>query len=205
MTPLFIPVAVKSPYGPIWMVALATGMRRGELLGLRWQDVDFERGVLAIRQTVGVLKGSSEIRPPKSKSSRREVPVQLQVLRALRDHHAAQDELRLFLGERWHAHDLVFPAGNGNPINPNNLKRDFQRWVKLAEVPEIRIHDLRHSHVTIAIREGGNIKAVSKRVGHANISITLSTYAHVLPEQHIEVADKVGAVLFGGGAEEPDV
>jgi integrase len=192
----FLAVAHKSAYGPIWIAALATGMRRGELLGLRWRDVDFERGVLRVRQTIGVLHGAPDVKRPKTRSSIRDIPVQVEVLEMLREHKRAQDEQRRTLGAAWQDHDLVFAAANGNPIHPDNLKRDYNRLVKAAGVPRIRIHDLRHSHVTLAIEAGANIKAVSQRVGHSNVSITLGTYAHVLPSQHAEVADKVGAILF---------
>ncbi len=192
----FLSVAHQSAHGPLWMVALTTGMRRGELLGLRWQDVDWERGVLRVWQTIGVLRGIIEVRAPKTKSSRREIPVPAEVIAALREHKQRQNEQRLALGANWQNHDLVFTVAHGGPIHPDNLKVDFDRLVKLAGVRRIRIHDLRHSHVTLAIQQGANIKAVSQRVGHSNVSITLGTYAHVLPSQHIEVADKVGALLF---------
>ena len=109
---------------------------------------------------------------------------------------ARQNEHRLRLGPVWTDHDLVFPAANGNPLHPDNLKRDYNRLVKAAGLPRIRIHDLRHTNVTLTLRETADIKAVSQRVGHANVSITLGTYAHVLPAQHVEVTAKVGAVLF---------
>lgn len=92
---------------------------------------------------------------------------------------------------------LAFAAANGKPVNPDNLRRDYERLVKLAGVPRIRIHDQRHTHVTLALASGGNIKAISRRIGHAQTSLTMDIYAHVLPEQHREVADKVGAILFG--------
>lgn len=193
----FLAVAHKSTYGPIWMLALATGMRRGELLGLRWQDIDMERRVLYIRQTVGSLHGRPEFKPPKTRSSRRMVPLQDAVIAALKEHRRRQNERRLELGEVWQDHDLVFAAANGGPINPDNVGRDFQRLVKLAGVPMIRIHDQRHTHVTLALQAGANIKAVSEAIGHADVAITLRTYTHVMPEQRIDVAEKVGAALFG--------
>ncbi len=197
----FMLAAAGSAYGPIWIIFLSTGMRRGEVLGLRWQGVDWERGVLSIRQTVGVLGGKTEIKPPKTKSSRRDVLVEPEVITALREHKATQNARRLTLGALWQNHDLIFPSFSGTPINPNNLDRDYDRWVKKAGLPRIRIHDLRHSHVTLAIKEGANIKAVSQRVGHANVGITLGTYAHVSPEQHTDVSRRVGAALFSRDAD----
>jgi integrase len=106
------------------------------------------------------------------------------------------------VGPVWQDHDLVFSTGIGTPINPGNLDRDFYRLVGRAGVPRIRIHDLRHTNVTLTLRATADIKAVSQRVGHANVSITLGTYAHVLPDQHQEVAKKVGRALFGQRAQE---
>ena len=193
----FLAVADQSGRGPIWIVALATGMRRGELLGLRWQDVDFERGILSVRQTVGALRGKPDVKPPKTRSSIRDVPVPAAVMAALREHRRRQNEQRLALGPVWEDNDLVFAAANGRPIYPDNLKRDFERLVHLAGVPRIRIHDQRHTHVTLAIAAGADIGAVSQRIGHSRTSITMDVYHHVLPRKHLEVSDKVGAVLFG--------
>ena len=101
------------------------------------------------------------------------------------------------LGVAWHDHDLVFAAANGGPINPSNLRRDFLTSVERAGVPPIRIHDLRHTHVTVALRSGAPLKAVAEAIGHADTRLTLSTYTHVLPAQRREVADKVSEALFG--------
>lgn len=192
----FLAVCHESVYGPVWLVALATGMRRGEVLGLRWRDVDWDRRVLCVRQSIGRLHGAPDIKAPKTKSSRRDIPVQQEVLDGLHEHKWHQNERRLAAGEAWHNHDLVFTSTSGTPIHPDNLKRDYNRLVKRAGVPRIRIHDLRHTHVTLAIQHGANIKAVSQRVGHKDVAITLSIYAHVLPAEHADVADKIGAVLF---------
>jgi len=191
----FLEVASQSVYGPIWLVSLFTGMRRGELLGLRWQDVDWERSVLSVRQGVSLLNGTPEEGGLKSKSARREVPIEPEVVAALREHRAKQNERRLALGATWQDHDLILASAVGTPINPNNLYRDYNRLVALAGVDRIRIHDQRHTHVTLALQAGANLKAVSKRVGHARASTTLDLYAHVTPEMHTEVSDKVGAAL----------
>jgi integrase len=161
--------------------------------------VDVEQRVVHVRQTVTVVRGAPHVGPPKSKSSRRAVPVPAQVMAALREHRARQNAQRLSLGALWQDNDLVFATAVGTPINPNNLTRDYNRWVAQAGVPRIRIHDQRHTHVTLALASGANLKAVSQRVGHAKTSITMDLYAHVLPEQHRDVSDKVCAALFGAG------
>lgn len=196
----FLAVAVASAYGPIWLVSLATGMRRGELLGLRWKDIDWERRVLSVRQTVGVVGTTPTIGEPKSKAGRRDVRVQPEVIAALHAHKRAQNEGRLARGVAWHDHDLMFAASNGKPIQPSNLRRDYERWVRQADVPYIRIHDQRHTHVTLSLAAGVDLTVISKRVGHARPSITSDIYAHVLSDQHEEAADKIGTVLFGAVA-----
>jgi integrase len=197
----FLAVAEQSAYGPIWLVALATGLRRGELLGLRWRDVDLDRRTLSIRQTVGLVGTTVVAGQPKTRSGRRTIPVPADVIEALREHRRRQNERRLALGSIWQHHDLAFAATNGNSINPNNLRRDHTRLVTLAGVPRIRIHGVRHTHATLALQQGANIKAVSQRLGHARTSITMDVYAHVLPEQAQDVSEKVGAVLFRRRAE----
>ena len=192
----FLAVAGQSTYGPIWIVAMATGMRRSELLGLRWEDVDCERGVLCVRQVVTVVQGAPHAGPPKSKSSRRDVLVPEEVMDTLREHKRRQNEQRLALGSIWEDHDLVFAAANGNYINPNNLTRDFMRLVALAGLPTIRIHDLRHAHVALLIQLGADIKDVSERVGHARTSTTMDIYHHVMPEQRSATVEKLRAALF---------
>ncbi len=197
----FVAVAHQSIYGPIWLLALATGMRKGELLGLRWRDVDTGRGVASIRQTIGTLRGKVDIKPPKTASSRRDVHMPRGVLAALREHRRTQDERRRELGPLWDDYDLVFTAANGGPIHPDNLDRDYARLVRRAGVRRIRIHDLRHSFATLAIALGVPIKVVSESMGHADIATTLRTYTHVLPAQRTDLADKVGSALFGGPAD----
>lgn len=198
----FLAAAPESGYGPIWPLALATGLGKGELLGLRWQDVDIERGVVSVRQTVGTLRGTLEIKRPKTVKSRREVNVPHDVFDLLLEHRARQVERRHELQAKgldaiWQDHDLVFPSATGGPIHPDNLDRDFARLVKQAGVKRIRIHDLRHSYATLAIALGNPLKVVSESMGHADVSTTLRTYAHVVPAQRTDVANSVGAALFG--------
>jgi integrase len=119
------------------------------------------------------------------------------VLQALSEHRQQQNERRARLGELWHDPDLVFTIANGKPIHPDSVQHDFRRLVRLAGVPYIRIHDLRHTFVTLAYRHGASIKAISETVGHAGIGITLEVYAHLVADQRREVADTLGAALFG--------
>ena len=193
----FLRVAGESTYGPIWIVALTKGLRKGELLGLRWQDLELDRGLLRVRQTVGTLHGQIEFKGTKRPKSRREMELRAWVVAALRAHKIRQTERRLELGPLWTDHDLVFTNAHGGPIDPNNVDRDYERLVKKAGVKRIRIHDLRHSYATLALSTGEHVKVVSETLGHEDVATTLRTYAHVLPEQRRALADKMEALLLG--------
>jgi len=196
----FLRAAVLEPHNPLWLVAIMTGLRRGELLALRWSDVDLHAGVLHIRHTLTVTTGIRALTPPKTKSGRRTIPLPPTCLAALREHRSRQLEARLSAPE-WIERDAVFTASNGEWLDPGNLSRMFTRLVIAAGVKRIRFHDMRHTSATLLLKQGVNPKVVSERLGHANIAITLDTYSHVLPSMQREAADALEAVLFGGAAD----
>lgn len=190
----FSEVARGSHYGPIWLVLAATGMRRGEALGLRWQDVDWVNDVLRIRQQVVMVHGSPQVQQPKSRS--RAVPVDQWLIDELSAHKANQDERRQRLGSAWREHGLVFASSVGTPVSARNLDREYKRLLHQAGVPPIRIHDIRHTVATVAIAAGLNPKAVSEHLGHAKTATTLDIYTKVMAEQRIEVARSIGAAMI---------
>jgi len=194
----FLEAASGSGYGPVWAVVLTTGMRRGKVLGLRWRDVDFERRVIHVRQAVVPVGGAVQIGPTKNGRSRAIHGIPASVLTSLREHKAQQNELRQLLGA-WPDHDLLFTSAVGTPIQPRNLARDYDRWVKKAGVPRIRIHDQRHTNATLLLQMGTDPKVVSERLGHSQTSITMDIYHHVTTRQHVEAGDRIGAALFGTG------
>lgn len=194
----FLAVAkTKSRVGPLWLLLLSTGLRKGEALGLRWEDVDLDNNSLQVRRTLGVVGNRPYIGPPKSKAAYRTVELPHEAVAALCSHRAKQHQRRLKLGTDWQDLGLVFSGTHGQALRPNNIREGFSRLIKLAEVPQVRIHDLRHTFVTQALAAGAPVQAVSKHVGHSNTSMTMNTYAHVLQEQHRDVARKIGGVLFG--------
>jgi integrase len=192
----FLAAARESRFGPVWVVLLGTGMRRGEALGLRWKDVDFTRGTLTIHQTAGPgAKGRVGTKPkPKTDASRRTIPIDPHILAALREHRDRRP-VPLDAGQR--ANELVFASGLGTPITPSALRRDYLLWVERAGVPRIRIHDQRHTNITLALRAGARLADVSRRAGHARPSITSDIYGHVDEEGMADVAARVSATLFG--------
>jgi integrase len=192
---LILKKAENDTYSPFWLLALSTGMRRGEQLGLRWSDLDFERRMLTVRQTIAVLAGAPSFQSPKSAAAHRPVKLSVDAVSALTAHRVRQVAARLKTDE-WEDNDLVFCTSTGRPLNPNDLYRNFETIIKFAGVPRIRLPDLRHTHATLLLQAGTPIKAVSERLGHAKASIMLDTYAHVLPEMQDRAVEAIDAALF---------
>lgn len=180
-----------------YLTAAMTGLRRGELLGLRWRDLDLEAGRLSVRQTLLAPQDKIMWSEPKTKKSKRSVALDIDTGDALKTHRARQNEEKLAWGPAYENGDLVFAQENGEPIHPNRFSMWFDRRVVAAGVPRIRLHDLRHTHASLALAAGVNPKVVSERLGHATISITLDTYSHVIPAIEEEAAERVARVVFG--------
>jgi integrase len=181
-----------------WHLLVTTGVRRGELLGLRWDDVDLDGEWLAVRQTLIAIKYEIQFSAPKTERSRRRIGLDPATVAALRAHRAAQLEERLLWGEAWTDSGLVFTREDGAPIHPHTLSQTFERRAKAAKLPAIRLHDLRHSYATAALRAGVPPRMLSERLGHSSTALTTDTYQHVAPEMDEEVAAKVAAVILGG-------
>jgi integrase len=184
----FLSVAAQSHYGPIYATILHTGLRRGEVLGLRWCDVDLDRATITVNQTLALVKARRQVKPtPKNKSSNRTVPID-PVLVELLWGHRANRVLPMMDGS-----DFVFHTGTGTPIYPRNLLRDFYHWRQDCGLPKLTLHGLRHTSLSHALMLGASLKAVSTRAGHSRVSTTTDIYTHVGWEQHVEVADRLGA------------
>lgn len=189
----------------MYIVALSTGMRVGELLGLSWSDVDLERGMLQVRQSLQESDGPKRyvLDEPKTSHSRRRIALSQRAVHALHEHRERQALEREICGPAWDsAYDLVFPNLVGRPINPSHVRgRLFPRVLKRAGIPHIRFHDLRHTAATLLLKRAINPKIVSEMLGHANISITLDTYSHVLPDMQAPAASAMDQVLEAGNEE----
>lgn len=172
-----------------------TGMRRSEVVGLRWSDVDLRAGTITIAQAATVVDGDEVIDVPKTRRSRRSIDVDPKSAAILQRHRNEQRVLMLKLGVTATASDRVFTNEIGDPIRPHSIGQAFGRLITKAGVPKIRLHDLRHTHATHLLIAGFNIKIVSERLGHASVSFTLDTYAHVMPGQQAEAAAAAAALL----------
>ena len=167
----------------VYVLAITTGLREGELLALRWEDIDLEESKLSVRRSLSVTKAGLSFHAPKSAKSRRSVQLTARAIDALRQHRAAQSSERLRLGSLWENNDLVFPGYSGQPMRSYSLTGNpFKRLLKRADLPQAtRFHDLRHTCATLLLLKGVHPKFVQELLGHATISITLDTYSHVLP------------------------
>ena len=186
-------------YEALYVLALATGMRRGELLALKWGDVDLDGGGLQIQRNLQSTSAGYVFARPKTKRSRRRIALSTSVIAALRYHRAQQEEERLKLGEAWANLDLVFPNAVGRLYEASNfVRRQFKPLLRRAGLPVIRFHDLRHTAATLLLARAVNPKVVSEMLGHSNVSITLNIYGHVFPHMQQEAADLMDRVLWGG-------
>jgi integrase len=180
------------------LTALYTGLRVGELLGLRWRDLDLLNGQLRVQQAVQPVKGGGvAYGPPKTHRSRRAVSLPSPVSEALQRQRAAQTKSRLAIGPDWQENDLVFTDAFGRPMSRTRLRLAFRRLLAEAGLPTLRLHDLRHTMATLMLAQGEHPKIVSERLGHATVGITLDTYSHVLPGLQAAAAERL-AVALGG-------
>jgi integrase len=166
----------------LYVLAHATGMRQGEILGLPWSRLDLTRRLVRVRQTLVLVKGGFEFSGPKTKASRRDIELRSEAVEALRLHRKHQLEERMRLGGVLEDRGLVFSSTTGTPIRRQNLhRRSFKPLLEEAGLPDIRFHDLRHTFASIALSKGANINAVSKMLGHSSVRITLDIYSHLMP------------------------
>lgn len=181
-----------------FVLLATTGMRRGEVLGLRWEDVDFDARALSIVQALTTVSNRIHIGPPKTGKSRRRVSLDGVTFDALKAHRTRQLEERLVAGDLWsNDGDLVFTDELGGPVHPDRFSRSFDRIVSGAGLPRIRLHDLRHSYATLALKAGVHPKVVSERLGHSTIAITLDLYSHVAQGLDADAAELVASRIYG--------
>jgi integrase len=182
-----------------WLLAISTGMRRGEVLGLRWSDIDLEDGRLSVRQTVITVNYEIQFSTPKTAKGRRSIALDNGTVAALRAHKKAQLEERMAIGPvRYSDKDLVFCRVDGNPMHPDLFSQQFDRMVARSGLPRIRLHDLRHTYATISLKAGVHPKVVSERLGHATVAFTLDRYSHAVPGMQEDAAERVASLIFRG-------
>lgn len=190
--------AQDTDYYALIYVAVNTGVRMGEPLSLKWDDVDLAEGMAHIRRSMQRIAGEGMVEADtKTHRSRRSVSLPPSVAEVLRKHRVGQRQERWLAGEAYADHGLVFATAVGSPLDPSRIGKVFRRILEQAGLPNIRFHDLRHTHASLMLKAGVHPKIVSERLGHAAIGITLDTYSHVLPNRQEEAARKLDEQLFG--------
>jgi integrase len=181
----------------LYVLAITAGLRQGELLGLRWEDLDIERGTLQICRTLsGSKQGNPIFSVPKTAKGKRSVKLTEKALEALKRHREVQLKEMQCLAGLWQEHGLVFTTQKGTPINRQNLvTRSFKPFLDRAGLPKIRFHDLRHTCATLMLCGGIHPKVVQELLGHASVTVTLDTYSHVLATMQGEAAGKMDSIL----------
>jgi integrase len=185
----------QSPLFPLITTAIQTGMRQAELLGLRWRDVDLSQQTIHVRHTLQRVKGEWQFREPKSKRSVRTLAIPDPLLGVLRAHKDRQAFEQRTAANLWHDMDLVFTTALGTPLEPSNINRRLHRFLDACTLPRQGMHSLRHCCASLMLAQGIPARIVMEQLGHSQISLTMDTYAHVMPTMLKEAAKSVSAAL----------
>jgi integrase len=197
----FLRLTSSSRYSALWRLIAATGMRRGEALGLGWDDIDLAAGRLSINRTLvqshDYASGDTGLSwgTPKTARGRRAISLDPDTVAALRAHRKAQLAERLKAGDDYAVNDLVFCTGSGEPLHPKIASNLFRKAVIQHDMPRLSVHGLRHTWATLALQAGVHPKIVQERLGHSTIAITLDIYSHVNPAMDAEAANTVAALI----------
>ena len=178
------------------LLTLSTGLRQGEALGLRWQDVDLEAGTLRVRYSLQRMPGrGTELVEPKTTRSRRTLALPISTAAALREHRKRQLAERLWAGSRWQEGDFLFTTTIGTPMIGSDVTRHFQALLRAAGLPPMRFHDLRHGAASLLLAQGVHPRVVMEMLGHSTITLTMNVYSHVIPDLQREAAEKMETAL----------
>jgi len=194
----FIEACAYSRMKALFILMIATGIRPGEALGLKWEDVDFNNNKITINRSLSRPGGKWLLVPPKTQKARRSIPVPLPVMLDLKEHKDNQNEEKNEINhEKYNDHGFVFATQTGEPFSDRNIiSKYFKPILKAEGLPNIKLYGLRHTCATLLLSSGENIKVVSERLGHADVALTLRTYAHVLPNMQEEATVKLSKMLF---------
>lgn len=189
-------MAERSKMGAQVRLAITTGLRLGELLGLKWVDVDWTGSKLQVRRQLQRLPHTGLVfSSPKTKSGRRTVKIGSSTLSILGKHLDSQDDQKARVGVRWEDNDLIFPTTRGTPKEPRNYIREFKALLKKAELPNIRFHDLRHTAASLMLLSNMPLISISRQLGHAKPSTTLDIYGHLIPGLETDSAEKLDQIV----------
>lgn len=195
----FLQTAKTDKLYALLFLAIETGMRPEEYLGLQWKDVDLDEGVLTVRRAIKIQKGGGfYFTEPKTKKSRRSIPLSSSLITALKAHRRSQLEAKMKIRDSYQDNDLTFATEIGTPLLIGNLRsRHFEKIRVEANLPKIRLYDLRHTNATMLLASGVSAKVVAERLGHSSVVLTLDTYSHVLPAMQTDATKKLEKMMFG--------
>jgi integrase len=177
-----------------WRLLSMTGCRRGEALGLRWDDLDVEAATLTIRRALVPLGAEVIVSEPKTARGRRRIALDPLTIEALKCHAARQADDQSAC-DAWNETGYIFTTIDGQPLDPHRVSKVFERHLRAAALPRIPLHGLRHTYATLALSSGVNPRIVSGRLGHSTVALTLDIYSHVLPQADQDAADRIAALI----------
>ena len=193
----FLAAAGEARWAPLWELAAGTGMRRGELMGLRWADVDLEGGIVAVERSTTQL-GKDRVTTTPKNHERRRVAIDPHLVATLRSWRKVQAEERLAWGAAYEdTEGWVFTWENGRPLLPDYVTKVWIKTQEASGLPRVTLHELRHTHATILLRAGVPVHIVSKRLGHKDPSVTLDVYADVIPDDDTSAVDVFAGAVWG--------
>ncbi|SHF75840.1 Site-specific recombinase XerD [Desulfofundulus australicus DSM 11792] len=185
-------------YRVMVVLAVASGLRRGELMALEWKDIDFQKGTLEVRRAAQYLPGRGQFtKEPKTEESRRVVTLPPSVMSLLKEYKRHQAQERLKVGDLWQGSDRLFTTWDGRPMHIDTISKWFPAFLKRHNLPPLPFHGLRHTHASLLIGQGVHAKTISARLGHSNISTTMDIYGHALKSADREAAEKLDGILAG--------
>lgn len=195
---IFLSEAKKEQLYPAFLLAITTGMRRGEILGLRWKDINFDQCTISIQKSLTMVGSKPILQEPKTAGSKRKISVPKSTIQYLQKHKRKQEQKRSMNPSKLSNSGFVISTAMGTPVSPRNLLRSFYRILENTDLPKIRFHDLRHTHATLMLQQGEHPKIISERLGHANTRITLDIYSHVLPNMQEEATKRFEDTFLKG-------
>ena len=193
----FLRAVGEDPLRAAWWLFLSRGLRRGEMAGLKWANVDLENGAIRIIETRVVVNSVATPSVPKTHAGQRSIPLDRQLITELRSHKARQAKARLAAGSAWDETDYLFVDEVGRPYRPEMLSRNFTRLVARADLRRIRLHDTRHTAASLMLSQGVPAKVVAEILGHSSPTITLDIYQHVLPGMSESAGERLTNLLVG--------
>jgi integrase len=195
---VLLDTAKDNPYYPVIYMAVSTGLRQAELLGLRWRDIDLDMLSISVSQVLYKRHGICEFKEPKTSHSRRRVAMTPKLALFLREYRAERESLYWQLGQPLTLDSLVFGSLEGKPLDPSVLSHDFARIVKRAGLESVRFHDLRHTFASLMLLRGAKPKVISEALGHASVAFTMDTYSHIIEGMQEDAMALLDEVLPAG-------